>query len=829
MQHYFSQWPIARKLSIACLLFGVVPLAIIVPLGLQGVATSARERAADRLRETAGHLADKVDRNLFERYGDVQAFGLNDVVLDRSQWYRTGSASNSIARRINAYVDAYDIYPLAMVVDAEGRLVAVNDRDAQGQPIESSTLYVSNYAERPWFRACMSGNFTTKMAFSDPANTTASGTVITAAHADADVQAVYGAKAAEVIGFSAPIRDADGKVIGCWHNLASISLVGDMLAAASTDLQTAGYPGAILIAVDSTGHLLVSTGAFGPHDAETAVRAFAPAVSTLTAGKSGHAAAALDGLAMEVGFAHLRGALGYPGMNWGVLIAVPQHEIDTAADLGGLTQKASLLAVGFALLIVAIAQWLGARVARPIARMAEVARAVSIGRLDQTAEWSAPDEIGAVAASLNSIVEAQRTLATTATRVADGDTAAQVIVRSEHDELGRAFVTLRDTLASLVGEMQRLSGAAQQGDLEVRGDATRFRGAFHDLVAGVNATIDAGTTPAREARRVLDRVAARDLTARMSGRYEGEHAALAESLNAAVADLAAALGDVRNEAQRIYSATEQVAAAAQDQANGATEQAGLLASVHHDVSQLRSRGGAVAERVTELRQLVTATRDAAESGHARVTEVAEALDVIRERASATQRIARKIESIASQTNLLSLNAAVEAARAGSAGAGFAVVAEEVRALALRASEAARETQSVIDEAMASVTEGVSVGAAAVEVLTRIQGQAGQASTVVLDIDEATREQAARFEAIEKSATSVADVTSAAAASAEETAAASSEMASQAGTLSELVSRFQLTSAVSSTTTRRGAGRRAAGSRAEPSVPTGRELDEYLVM
>jgi methyl-accepting chemotaxis protein len=115
------------------------------------------------------------------------------------------------------------------------------------------------------------------------------------------------------------------------------------------------------------------------------------------------------------------------------------------------------------------------------------------------------------------------------------------------------------------------------------------------------------------------------------------------------------------------------------------------------------------------------------------------------------------------------------------------------------------------------------------VLTRIQGQAGQASTVVLDIDEATREQAARFEAIEKSATSVADVTSAAAASAEETAAASSEMASQAGTLSELVSRFQLTSAVSSTTTRRGAGRRAAGSRAEPSVPTGRELDEYLVM
>jgi len=819
-----THWPIARKLALACLLFGVIPVAIIVPLGLQGVAASARERAADRLRETAGHLADKIDRNLFERYGDVQAFGLNDVVLDRSQWYRTASTSNGIAQRINAYVDAYDIYPLAMFVDTNGRLVAVNDRDAQGKPLESAALYASNYADRPWFRACMSGAFTTQMAFSDAANTVANGTVISAAHADADVRAVYGSAAPEVIGFSAPVRDREGEVIGCWHNLASIGLVGDMLAAASTDLKMAGYPGAILLAVDSTGHPLEYRGALRANDAGAVVRAFRQAVAALARGESGHERAELDQLSMEVGFAHLRGALGYPGMNWGVLIAVPQAEIDAAANLHGMAQTAWLLALGCAGLIVAVALWLGARVARPISRIADVARAVSIGRLDQTAEWAAQDEIGAVASSLNHIVQAQRTLAATATRVAAGDTAAEVTVRSEHDELGRAFITLRDTLATLVSEMQRLSAAAQQGNLEVRGDAARFQGAFADLVAGVNATIDAGTTPVRDARHVLDRVAARDLTARMSGRYEGEHALLAESLNAAVADLVAALGDVREEAQRIYSATEQVAAAAQEQANGATEQAGLLASVHHDVSLLRSRGTAVAERATELRQLVTATRDAAETGHARVTEVAQALDVIRERASATQRIARKIESIASQTNLLSLNAAVEAARAGSAGAGFAVVAEEVRALALRASEAARETQSVIDEAMASVTDGVSVGAAAVDVLTRIQGQASQASVVVLDIDDATKEQAVRLEAIEQSATSVADVTSAAAASAEETAAASSEMASQAGTLSELVGRFRLAPPI---TSGRNA-RRVAVSRAA-SMPTGHELDDVLVM
>jgi hypothetical protein len=333
MRVSIAHWPIARKLALACLLFGVVPVAIIVPLGLKGVAASARERAADRLRETAGHLADKIDRNLFERYGDVQAFGLNDVVLDRTQWYRTSSADNGIAQRINAYVDAYDIYPLAMFVDANGRLVAVNDADAQGSPVASEGLYGTNYADRTWFRACISGASTTRMAFSDPANTTASGTVITAAHADDDVRAVYGAQASEVIGFSAPVRDRDGMVIGCWHNLASVSLVGDMLAAASADLQTAGYPGAILLAVDSTGHPLAASGALNALDAETVASAFAPAVSALVAGKSGHLPAALAEVPMEVGFAHLRGALGYPGMNWGVLIAAPQGEIDAAANL----------------------------------------------------------------------------------------------------------------------------------------------------------------------------------------------------------------------------------------------------------------------------------------------------------------------------------------------------------------------------------------------------------------------------------------------------------------------------------------------------------------
>ena len=92
-------------------------------------------------------MADKIDRNLFERYGDVQAFGFNAVVEDRSQWYKVGAANNRIVDRTNAYVAAYGMYVLSTLVDAEGRVVSVNDKDASGKPVESESIYGQNFRE----------------------------------------------------------------------------------------------------------------------------------------------------------------------------------------------------------------------------------------------------------------------------------------------------------------------------------------------------------------------------------------------------------------------------------------------------------------------------------------------------------------------------------------------------------------------------------------------------------------------------------------------------------------------------------------------------------
>ncbi len=788
---HIRQWPIARKLALLCLAFGVVPLVLVSALLLNRATTAVRERAADGLQQTAGHLADKIDRNLFERYGDVQAFGYNDVVNDRSQWYKVGADDNRIASRTNEYMAAYGLYALSMFVDPDGRIVAVNDKDATGKKIATAALYERNYRDAGWFRACLAGQYSRAMQFSDSANTIATGTVITPAAPDADVKQVFGPSAADVIGFSAPVRDRSGATIGCWRNLATASLVTAMLGDASRDLAKAGYAGATFLVVDSTGRKLAEGGQAIADSVLTVERGPAGALALLKQGQSGHRQAQIAGGPMQIGYAHLHGALGYPGMNWGVVIGVPQAEIDAAARLDTLRLTAAGLSLALALLIFGVAFALGRRIAKPISEMASIASDVAVGRLDRQATWDSQDEIGRVAASINSIVVAQQQLAGTARQIAAGNTTVEITVRSEHDDLNRAFITMQDALSALVTEMEQLSVAAQNGQLDVRGNASRFDGAFRELVAGVNATLDAGAAPVREAQLVLGKLAGRDLTSRMQGTYRGDHAGLAHSLNLAIVDLGSALNEVRRESDGILASAQEIAAAAQEGARGATTQAGLLESISGDVSEQRTLGDGVANRTRDLSTLVGKTRDAAKAGHLRVGEVAEALTVIRERALVTQKIAHKMEEIASQTNLLALNAAVEAARAGEAGAGFAVVAEEVRALALRATESAKETQEVIDQAVKSVVSGVKIGEAAVEIMQGIEAHAAEAASVVVDIAAATERQAAGLVTIDGSASSVATHTAASAANAEETAAAAEELSSMAGTLASLVNRFAL--------------------------------------
>ena len=165
---------LTTKVILLCLAFSIIPMMVFGVIGNSALDEAVNE--ASRIAEyEAVSLADKIDRNLFERYGDVQAFGLNRVITDRKdQWYQP--SGSSIASAMNDYVRTYVIYSLMILCDTQGRVIAASNADASGSPVNTDFLYNENFAQTDWFQACVNGNFTSSMPFSAPENKIATGT-----------------------------------------------------------------------------------------------------------------------------------------------------------------------------------------------------------------------------------------------------------------------------------------------------------------------------------------------------------------------------------------------------------------------------------------------------------------------------------------------------------------------------------------------------------------------------------------------------------------------------------------------------------------------------
>ena len=174
----------------------------------------------------------------------------------------------------------------------------------------------------------------------------------------------------------------------------------------------------------------------------------------------------------------------------------------------------------------------------------------------------------------------------------------------------------------------------------------------------------------------------------------------------------------------------------------------------------------------QAKDLSTQTRSAADASATGVERMREAMEAIKASNSDVAKIIKSIDEIAFQTNILALNAAVEAARAGEAGAGFSVVAEEVRNLAQRSALAARETAEKIDDAIAKTGQGVQVTGSVADSLQDIILKARQVDDLVGEIATASREQSEGITQVNLAVTQMDKVTQSNAASAEESASAS---------------------------------------------------------
>ncbi len=455
----------------------------------------------------------------------------------------------------------------------------------------------------------------------------------------------------------------------------------------------------------------------------------------------------------------------------------------------------------------------------PLIAMKVAAERIARGDIAQQITHTSSDELGQMAEAFRGVLAYLRDVAEAAASLRNGQLDRPLAPRSPDDVLSSNVNEMRGALESLLQQTTALIRAAREGDLSQRGDPTKFQGAYAELVSGLNAMIDGVATPFRSASVALEQLAARDLTARMAGHYTGEYAAVQRSLNTAADNLHESLVQVASAASQVAEASGQIASSAQEVASSASTQASSLEEAGASLQEMSGMIRESAERARRAGDLSTRSQESSATGAESMKAMLGAIGEIRASATSTAAILRDINDIAFQTNLLALNAAVEAARAGEAGGGFAVVAEEVRRLAMRSKEAAKKTEGLIKTSVASAERGEAIChdvdqsfAAIVHAVTEVGG-------LVRAMATASEEQARGIHQINEVVGSIDGLTQRNAASSEESASSAEELSSQSEELATLVATFTLERGAAPVLARPPPPSRAMGSmRPRPSVP-----------
>lgn len=431
-------------------------------------------------------------------------------------------------------------------------------------------------------------------------------------------------------------------------------------------------------------------------------------------------------------------------------------------------------------------------ITKPLGKLTQAARRLTVGDCEvQITDTNARDEVGALALAMSEMARAERDLAMAAKALASGDTRNEVQVRGDQDVLGKSMAGLRQTLGDLKAVIDALTLAAREGRLSERAPAERFKGGFHELVGGLNATLDAVLEPIGDARQALEDIADRKMWARMSEDYAGDHRKLAETFNTATEALDRTLQQVQGSSQEVQAAASQVAAGAQTLAGGATEQAAALDRLNVSIQQLSGTTQENATRAEEARSLSSQALESTARSTTAMGQMSKAMDHIRDSSAGTARILRTIEEIAFQTNLLALNAAIEAAHAGDAGRGFAVVASEVRRLARRSADAAKQTSELIQEAVRAAEHGSELERVVATELTEVSSHVGRVGEMLVNVSGSCGRQRDDIEHLSGAVSELNRTTQEVAATSEESASAAEELAGQSAHLRSLVATFEL--------------------------------------
>ncbi len=291
--------------------------------------------------------------------------------------------------------------------------------------------------------------------------------------------------------------------------------------------------------------------------------------------------------------------------------------------------------------------------------------------------------------------------------------------------------------------------------------------------------------------RALSDLSDGDLTRRINSDFAGDFSVLKQNYNASTEKLHSIIKDVLETSAAISRGCDGLNEGASNLANRTEQQAMALAETTSTLGQIKEAVETTADSVNAANTMVSASRELAGNGEQIVEKTVSAMGEIEKGSAQISQIIGAIDDIAFQTNLLALNAGVEAARAGDAGRGFAVVASEVRALAQRASEAAKDIKTLIETSQRQVATGAQLTTQASDALKKISEQVIQVSEKVSEIDAAAQQQAQSISEISTAMSDLDDLTQQNAAMVEETTASAMELKSDVSTLRSGASLFKV--------------------------------------